>query len=100
MSVDRHQDYDESQWCRRARALGGFICTQSMHLCTHPMHDIVLVHVQKLNSTTLLGQLYVDNLHPVKQLARDAAAAIENTCSYGSQAASNYKTTPCCHASL
>ena len=25
------------QWCRQGGACG-FICTQSMHLCTHPMH--------------------------------------------------------------
>ena len=30
-----------NQWCHQGGACG-FICTQSMHLCTHPMHDCVV----------------------------------------------------------
>ena len=29
--------HNRSQWCRQVGARG-FICTQSMHLCTHSMH--------------------------------------------------------------
>ena len=33
--------YMYAQWCRQGGACG-LICTQSMHLCTHPLHDCVV----------------------------------------------------------